>query len=811
MTVRLNTLVINDFRSLRGEVVVPLDAQVVLVHGANGLGKTSVLSAIELGLTGRIAHLEDAGKTYQDYLANLAAGEGSIRLTTTAPLEDGGAVEGEVKFGEIFAATPLLAEDDALVFSNRCYLPQAALGRLLELYDDQTTTSESRLTRFVNELLGLDPLDALVDGLEPAFHVSRIRNLVPEYREVEDSAGALNKEVSHLDERLAQGRQTHDERRQQLATVLAELDPSLIIPAELETLDDQLTASSELEAQLTAASALRAELSRVVSNWSARQAGDPAEILAAHEQASEVAARALDAWRSGPGEELDTIGASLEPYVPDLPSFGSSPVEARRTALDRAQGELTRRQALVDNANRAKETLETVKATVQRSSARIVEIDRDVSVAVSDAKSLANALAAISPHVHGETCPVCERDFAEVDPSMPLSTFIAGRIAALTTEAGRLQALATERASETARLTQAQQHQLSAERAVLDQAVLTEYTLSLPRLRTAIAALIGFEAQAAAGATAIQTLSDARTRLQQARRLEEQSSSALSDAAGIVAAITGRELATFSSVEEAFERAAEKLDAETAAAERAIANRAAARSLVSLMISDLGNIARLQSQRDESRLLANERAEALDTVGDLRKAAKAVSEAADVVRSDLVKSVFNTSLNRLWSDLFVRLAPSEDFVPTFNLVSNAKGKAEAQLETRHRSGVGSGTPGAMLSQGNLNTAALTLFLALHLSAPSSQPWLILDDPVQSMDDVHIAQFAALLRTLSKKLDKQVIIAVHERALFDYLALELSPAFPDDSLLTVEITRTSDGLAVATPVPYSYEPDSALAA
>lgn len=41
-----------------------------------------------------------------------------------------------------------------------------------------------------------------------------------------------------------------------------------------------------------------------------------------------------------------------------------------------------------------------------------------------------------------------------------------------------------------------------------------------------------------------------------------------------------------------------------------------------------------------------------------------------------------------------------------------------------------------------------MFLALHLSVKPQLPWFILDDPVQSMDEVHIAQFAALLRTLS---------------------------------------------------------------
>jgi exonuclease SbcC len=53
--------------------------------------------------------------------------------------------------------------------------------------------------------------------------------------------------------------------------------------------------------------------------------------------------------------------------------------------------------------------------------------------------------------------------------------------------------------------------------------------------------------------------------------------------------------------------------------------------------------------------------------------------------------------------------------------------------------------------------------------------------VQSMDEVHISQFAALLRTLSKEHGRQVFTAVHDRLLFDYLSLKLSPAFIGDEL------------------------------
>lgn len=115
----------------------------------------------------------------------------------------------------------------------------------------------------------------------------------------------------------------------------------------------------------------------------------------------------------------------------------------------------------------------------------------------------------------------------------------------------------------------------------------------------------------------------------------------------------------------------------------------------------------------------------------------------------------------------------------------------------------------MLSAGNLNTAALTLFLSLHLSVKPRLPWLILDDPVQSMDDVHIAHFAALLRTLSKEHYRQVIIAVHDRPLYEYLALELSPAFQGDELITIEISTSAERRTRLSTARRSFEPDTTL--
>jgi exonuclease SbcC len=202
--------------------------------------------------------------------------------------------------------------------------------------------------------------------------------------------------------------------------------------------------------------------------------------------------------------------------------------------------------------------------------------------------------------------------------------------------------------------------------------------------------------------------------------------------------------------------------------------------------------------------------QALERAQALRDQGNVIRNAVDRVRSAIIRREFNDRLNRVWRDLFVRLAPGEPFVPAFRIPESSTQKLQPKLITEHRDGgEAGGTPGAMLSAGNLNTAALTLFTALHLSVPKELPWMILDDPVQSMDDVHIAHFAALLRTLSKEHGRQVMIAVHDRQLFEYLKLELSPAFPEDSLLTLELSRGPRRDSICISKRFSFKEETAL--
>ncbi len=62
-----------------------------------------------------------------------------------------------------------------------------------------------------------------------------------------------------------------------------------------------------------------------------------------------------------------------------------------------------------------------------------------------------------------------------------------------------------------------------------------------------------------------------------------------------------------------------------------------------------------------------------------------------------------------------------------------------------------------------------------------------------------------------KTQRQIIVAVHEKPLFDYLALELSPAFPNDRLITIELSRGADGQTLMNYQPHVWLPDGAIAA
>lgn len=187
----LKSISLTDFRSIKGTVSIPLDAPVVLVHGQNGTGKTSLLSALELSLTGKIPSLYRSDEDYLMHLVHKEAKAAQI-LTTVDPASlTRSDCQITVQAAQLIGV-PLLSAIQAAFFSERCYLAQSTMSRLLELYQGKESKGgDSALTKFVKDLLGLDQLDALVNGLFDAGDQRRLKGALTPYRRTLDRSAEL--------------------------------------------------------------------------------------------------------------------------------------------------------------------------------------------------------------------------------------------------------------------------------------------------------------------------------------------------------------------------------------------------------------------------------------------------------------------------------------------------------------------------------------------------------------------------------------------------------------------------------------------
>jgi exonuclease SbcC len=799
----LHSLDISNFRSIRGSVHAPLDAKVVLVHGENGAGKTSLLSAIELALTGRVLSLERADPDYAEQLLMRDTDFGRVGLRTTG-LGDLNEFETLLARDGITSETTLVA-DLAAFFSERCYLPQAMLGQLLQIYQDSDSSPDSPLARFVTDLLGLDRLDAIETGLSPIGDLRTFRKVSAAYAPIES-------EKQRLDRLIGDHQQAREVAQRALTTALTEISGAWQRLGETTPIgEDDLAGLGERLGDASDKSAIAALIDQKRSLDSlrrglAQEANEASEADLA--EAHRIAADALTQWTAKYGAAFEVLGDRVAKLLPSL----ATPPSDTKAWFDAASAQIAeasrqaRDRTTQANADAARKTTLAAELEVERKN--LATIDSEIALIGESAGSLAEMLAEISAVIDSDVCPVCDRNYAEMRDGA-LIDHVHAKVARLSGSAERLLALGRNRSTQQEAIDRLVREEATlAARAIEPElaadlarraADLDSVTSELNRLARPIgerAALAGLET------TTRRRLSDHQMR-SQSRASTATTLAAMTEALG---------LGAFDPLRPLIEVMVD-LEAEIDKRLAELSRREEARRKIRDTLSQAGM--QMSRRRDADANLARDRARrrlhdaALKRAGKIRTDSQRIKGAVEAVRAQIISRAFNDRLNRLWRDLFIRLAPTEPFVPAFQVPTEATHKLKPKLVTRHRSGGAGGTPGAMLSAGNLNTAALTLFVALHLTVAPQLPWLILDDPVQSMDDVHIAHFASLLRTLSKEHGRQVIVAVHDRQLFEYLRLELSPAFEDDSLLTLELTRNATRDTDLLPKRFQHKPETAL--
>jgi len=448
MIPKLSTISITDFRSIRGSVTIPLDAPVVLMHGPNGGGKTSVLSALELALTGEVLAMRRTDSDYQTHLRNRDASYGKIVLTETG-ISDTEARDHELVLKDgVIVGTPALTGDVSRFFSERCYLAQATLGRLLEIYQDaKVRGQDSPLTRFVKDLLGLDHLDALIEGLHPNADVRNLRRLVPEYADAEAARAVVEKRIKESQELLARLSDEAATLRVSIRARLAALAPEATLDPRTETLAalESVFSQDADEPQLVALTGRRRDLASLRQRSSKLIAHESSLGKDSAETEEATSREALRSWRENAGNVLETLVDKLRATFPDLPSVASTdPATALRTALSRVEADLDRCTKSIAADDALASQIEAFEQAAAQSKARIALVDEQLSQIAGDAASLSRALAALLPHVHGDLCPVCGRDYHEVSND-PLVQHVSSHVARLTEQADRLQSLGLTR------------------------------------------------------------------------------------------------------------------------------------------------------------------------------------------------------------------------------------------------------------------------------------------------------------------------------------------------------------------------------
>jgi DNA repair exonuclease SbcCD ATPase subunit len=194
---------------------------------------------------------------------------------------------------------------------------------------------------------------------------------------------------------------------------------------------------------------------------------------------------------------------------------------------------------------------------------------------------------------------------------------------------------------------------------------------------------------------------------------------------------------------------------------------------------------RLREQANTLRQAVTELSEQAANASRLAGNAKTLSVAATQAIAGVTRDRF-ASLQPLVDDIFARLAPHPAFTALgFEMgVSYRSGVADPFVKDPE-SGV-TGDPLLVFSSSQANVAALTYFLALSWAADmKALPFLLLDDPLQSMDDVNALGFSDLCRHIRQR--RQLVVSTHEQRLASLLERKLAPRSPHTRTKVVRFT------------------------
>jgi DNA repair exonuclease SbcCD ATPase subunit len=686
----LRWIEIAAFRGFGESSRIDLDADSVVITGANGSGKTSLIDAITWTLTGAVPRLEERRERRTDDVVTNRYMRGSVpRVTLAFSGSDGSDVEAtrELTAGASSVAVRINGElvrggDESLAramgFSNHAELSYAVETWGVLHQDSMRAVLEARPEEFqrrLREILGLAALDSFENWIKSecknaADEVKGARERLAEATRAASAAGANLESIQQRKEQavpVAEARQAFVAATEQAAPALR-----LAIP----------------EASEPAVAALLQEIRRLQVDISRQQTA----YAAADEALAATEAR-LDA-------DPDALAAT--------------------TAAARAAYE---------DAQRRYEEAEIAVADFRR-----------------HLEGLAALAAAAIPHL-GPTCPVCGQDIDAHEVRTHLEELLdsSGQLPAL-------QALEEKRDQ----LRQAAQNtELAVGEAARAERAVVEWQQEISRLRAERAAHEKWFESLATDDALVRVTVDVLT----AERTAE--------VIGVLRRLEG-----------------------------ALQHWQSALADQALELQESSERVRLAEAEAQKRLLQQEVERLAASELSLRSLASAATEAVVSVTGQWL-----TELNPLFGAVYNRLAAHPTFTELGLEHDVYYGKGRTLPRVYDRLVEIGDNPQIVCSEGQLNIVALSYFIAFSLSAGErSLPFMIMDDPLQFMDEINVLGFADLCRHL--RSERQVLVTTHDRRFARLLERKLRPRSEDVESLRLDFVsweRAGPGIEAAREV------------
>lgn len=181
---------------------------------------------------------------------------------------------------------------------------------------------------------------------------------------------------------------------------------------------------------------------------------------------------------------------------------------------------------------------------------------------------------------------------------------------------------------------------------------------------------------------------------------------------------------------------------------------------------------RVQSLLEEFRSLERTHEVAGEIINGLRGASLAVTQK----QVELIEPIFQ----RIYS----RIDPHPTFKVAQLAASLKQGKGHLEIGISDPELEGQQIePGPLLSSSQMNSYAVSLFLAMNLALPTVNfRATILDDPLQSLDNINLLGLVDVLRRF--RSHRQIIVSTHEERLVGLLQRKLRPTRAGERMITV---------------------------